>query len=399
MHIKLVVNSFPKSSETFLFNLVTGLEKEGLKVTVCANATSVDKKYYTHKMKNWSGNIQFFPARLNFIVRFFKIVGYALSNPLFFTQSIWKNGVKKGARIFSNVSCLISGKPDIIHFSYSGLGITYLDCFPYLNKHGIKTIVSCRGTAEKVKPLLDPERGEKLKHLFLQVDKVHCVSNNMMNELACYGLTSKKAFVNYPSIEVDKFKRQNSFENILNEKFNIITTGNLNFSKGYIFALQAMKILKERGFDFLYHILGEGEDRPMITYIIHQFGLAGHVKLHGRVSSLEVFEQLNVADIFLLPSVYEGISNAALEAMAMEIPIVSTQAGGMAEVIQNKKNGMIVECFDGGAIANAIGEILLSKELRCMMGKSGRETVKDNFTLDKQIKKFILQYKNILHVA
>ena len=398
MHIKIVVNSFPKSSETFLFNLVTGLEKRGIKVTVCATQKSKDTGFYAHRLKDWSGDIQYLPGKTNIIFRFLPVVRFIVAKPTLFIKLIRKWGFKKGAGIFLYVSYLLKGSPDIIHFSFSGIGITYIDCLQYLKKHLIKIIVSCRGTAEKVKPLLDPERAEKLKLLFSEVDLVHCVSKDMRNGLSFFNLPYEKAFINYPSIDLKNFKRTAMASGASNN-INIVTTGNLNFSKGYIFALQAMKILKERGHKFTYHILGEGEDRPMITYAIHQFGLSNYVKLHGQVSSLKVFEQLNTADAFLLPSIYEGVSNAALEAMAMGIPLITTKAGGMEEVVQNRKNGMIVECFDGLAIANAIEEVLLSKELRSSLANNGRLTVENEFTLEKQIDIFVEQYKNILNVT
>ena len=396
MHVKLVVNSFPAASETFLFNLVTGLEKRGVTVTVCANARTKDTGLYTDRMKHWSGNIQYISFRPTSISDIIQITKLVTLNPIFFSKIIRAKGVKEGIKYFIKLKSLLRGKPDIVHFSFSGLGINYLDCLPHLQKLSIKTVVSCRGTAEKVKPLLDPERGKMLSLLFSQIDLVHCVSRNMQDGLVAFGLVPQKAFVNYPSIDPSNFKRISPIP--INNKMvkDIVTTGNLNFAKGYIFALQAMKILKERGLKFIYHILGEGPDRAMITFAIHELGLINEVVLHGRVSSLEVVEQLNRADLFLLPSVYEGLANAALEAMAMEIPLVTTKAGGMSEVVHHKQNGMLVECFNGLAIADAIEELLLSPELAANIAKAGRETVEKNFKLENQIDIFLDQYKMIV---
>lgn len=396
MHIKLVANSFPAASETFLFNLVTGLEKRGVKVTVCASARTKDMGLYAHRMKHWSGNIQYISFKPKSISNIIQITKLVTLNPIFLSKAIQARGIREGFKYFIKLKSLLKGTPDIVHFSFSGLGISYLECLPHLQKLLIKTVVSCRGTAEKVKPLLEPERRKKLQLLFSQVDLVHCVSKDMMESLLALGLTHGKAFVNYPSIDPSNFKRTDPIPIDNKPVKDIVTTGNLNFAKGYIFALQAMKILKERGLKFRYHILGDGPDRAMITFTIHEFGLTNEVILHGRVSSLEVVQQLNQADIFLLPSVYEGLANAALEAMAMEIPLVTTKAGGMSEVVQHKQNGMLVECFNGLAIADGIGELLLSPELRINMAKVGRETVEKKFKLENQIDIFLHQYKIIL---
>lgn len=396
MHIKLIVNSFPRTSETFLFNLVTGLEKREVKVTVCAMAKTKDSDLYKHKLKEWSGNIQFVPLKPNNISDLIRIVKLVITDPLFFFKMVRIKGVKKGFGDFIKISTLLKGKPDIIHFSFSGIGIAYIDCIEYLQESSVKTVVSCRGTAEKVKPLLDPERGGKLQLLFSKIDLVHCVSKDMRDSLGSFALIPAKAFINYPSIDVAKYKKISEVVERQVDIMNIVTTGNLNFAKGYIFALQAMKILKDKGFKFIYNVLGEGPDRAMITYAIHELGLSREVILHGRVSSIEVLEQLNKADIFLLSSVYEGVANAALEAMAMEVPLVSTKAGGMEEVVQHKENGMIVNCFNGVEIARAIEELFLSQELRRRIAKNGRITVEKGFTLEKQIDIFVAQYKKLL---
>ena len=399
MHVKLVVNSFPRTSETFLFNLVTGLEKQGIKVTVCATTRKNDNKFYEHKLNEWSRNIQYLPHRPDSILNVLKIIQLTFRHPLHFLKSITSKGAKEGLSYFIRLSSLLTGSPDIIHFSFSGLGITFLDCLPDLKQHLIKTVVSCRGSAEKVKPLLDPDRGKKLKMLFSYVDLIHCVSYDMRDGLVCFGLIAGKTFVNYPSIDADKFYRSAECEPGLRTINTIVTTGRLHFQKGYIFALQAMKRLKERGVKFVYHILGEGPDRAMITFAIHELGLKNEVVLHGRVSSLEVMKQLEAADIFLLPSVYEGVANAALEAMAMEIPLVTTDAGGMSEVVNHLENGMIVRSYDGTMLADALEEVLTSPELRKKLSKNGRTTIEREFTLANQIHIFIAQYQKLLDAS
>jgi len=397
MHIKIIVNSFPSTSETFLFNLVTGLENQGIKVTVCATSRKNDNKFYTHKLKEWSGNIQFIPLKADRISSLLKIVQLIFEHPRQLVKAIRSTSVKEGLSYIIRLNSLLEGNPDIVHFSFSGIGITYLDCLPNLKKNLIKTVVSCRGSAEKVKPLLDPNRGKNLQLLFSGVDLIHCVSYDMRDGLLCFGLMAEKTFVNYPSVDADKFNRSSKYESRTNNL--IITTGRLHFQKGFIFALQAMKVLKERGLPFVYHILGEGPDRAMITFAIHELGLTNDVILHGKVSSLEVVKHLQLADIFLLPSVYEGVANAALEAMAMEIPVVTTKAGGMSEVVKNKENGMIVDCFNSLAIADAIEAVLLSQDLKGRLGKNGRLTVEKDFTLRKQIEIFINKYSDILNAS
>ncbi len=98
----------------------------------------------------------------------------------------------------------------------------------------------------------------------------------------------------------------------------------LLFRKGYVYALLAIRDLMKTYPDVEYHIIGQGPDMAEILFFIENNGLRNSVFLYGALSNVMVKSHLISADIFLLPSVCEGISNSALEAMAIGIPVVST---------------------------------------------------------------------------
>src|SRR5438046_1309744 len=103
MHVKLVVNSFPTASETFLFNLVTGLEKRGVKVTVYAKARTKDIGLYIDKLKDWSGNIQQVSLKVDSFSNIVRMATMVIINPLFFLKMVRKKGIKQGCRDFLNI--------------------------------------------------------------------------------------------------------------------------------------------------------------------------------------------------------------------------------------------------------------------------------------------------------
>lgn len=393
MKIKLVVNSFPTTSETFLFNLVVGLEQQGNTVTVCARSPKNDAEIYKDRLSLWSKKIEIIPFS---VFSIFSWLIYILQKPSLFLKAFKKFGLKKGMSAFLEAFYLLKGQPDIIHFAFSGLAIKSMNAISLLTSNKSKLFVSCRGTAEKVKPIIEKDRGSQLNEMFAVVHRVHCVSKDMLTGLLPMGLPEQKTFVNYPSIDASRFQRSLRSDLHKPDTWNIVTTGRLHFQKGYIFALQAMRHLKDRGFNFTYHVMGEGPDRSMLLYAIHELNLQNEVILHGKVSSSVVLEQLNKADVFLLPSLYEGIANAALEAMAMEIPIVTTKSGGMAEVVVNRENGMLVERFNGTKLAEAIAELFEDNTLRQKIAQNGRKTIVDKFTLEQQIECFIKEYQKTL---
>ena len=115
----------------------------------------------------------------------------------------------------------------------------------------------------------------------------------------------------------------------------------------------------------------------------------------GRKTPLEVKSALERADIYVLPSVSEGISNAALEAMAMQLPVVSTTAGGMAEAIEHDVSGLLVPSRNPRALADAIARLALSPEKRQTLGSNARRRIEAEFSLDRQIRTYLDEYRTL----
>lgn len=396
MHVKLVANSFPVTSETFLFNLVTGLEARGVKVTVVAISPRSNADVYADRLNEWSGDLDVIPLNTGVVRRALSTWSAALTRPAAAGVAASRYGVRKGSNALVRAHHLMDGDPDIIHFAYSGTGIAYLDALGLVANRRAKLFVSCRGSAEKVKPITTPRRGEQLRRLFATVHRVHCVSQDMLEGLLAYGLRREQAFVNVPSIDAGAFRRATPYDASPKPVWQIVSTGRLSFHKGYVFGLLALRELKRRGHRFQYHVMGDGPEREMLTYLVHELGLHDDVVLHGKVGAADVRRALLAADVFLLSSVCEGIANAALEAMAMELPIVTTAAGGMTELIEHGVNGMIVDRFDAGAICASLEALLGSDELRQTIGRRARETVERTFVLSRQIDTFIAEYERAL---
>jgi colanic acid/amylovoran biosynthesis glycosyltransferase len=101
-----------------------------------------------------------------------------------------------------------------------------------------------------------------------------------------------------------------------------------------------------------------------------------------------VWQQLQAADVFVLSSLSEGVSNAVLEAMACGLPVVTTAVGGMGEVVTDGIEGFLVPARDSGAISQALAELWPQPKLRRRMGESGRERIQKDFKLDDQVTAF-----------
>jgi colanic acid/amylovoran biosynthesis glycosyltransferase len=213
-----------------------------------------------------------------------------------------------------------------------------------------------------------------------------------------YGLNKNKAFVNRPAINVETFTRSSKpTDRLPSSPFLICSTGRLHWKKGFEYALLAMKELKQRGFLFKYEIIGGGIELEKLIFMAHDLGLQDHIIFSGSLPGREVKARLEKCDIYLLPSLSEGISNSVLEAMAMQLPVVTTRAGGMDEVIKDNDTGLIVDGYDAGALADALATLMENVSLRVRLASAGNALVRSDFTTHRQINFFVEQYKQALH--
>ena len=256
-----------------------------------------------------------------------------------------------------------------------------------------KKVVSCRGTAEKVKLLLYPERQQKFRQLMQQADAVHCVSEDMRKTILPYCSGRDKLFINRPSINPQYFRRaepQPDYGIPI-----ILSVGRLTFQKGHLHGLHAMKLLQQAGVAFNWVIVGQGNKFEELVFQTHLLGLQGQVKLIGFGSNQYVRELMQQATVFFLPSVYEGIANVVLEAMSMELPVVATRCGGMNEVIDHETNGLLADVYDPFDMAAQLQRLLADAALRKRFAEKGREKIAASFTLDQQITVFEQVYQRL----
>jgi len=390
LNIAIIVEKFPVISETFITNKVVELCKRGHTITVITHRTSgnaaLSKLYQLDGMANLRIVAPVIPRTglqwTSLLTRKPGIFLKALSTP---------GAFKASARNYL-LSTLFRNKPfDIIHFEFSAIALLYTDVLATLQA---PTIVSCRGTAEKVKPLTVPGRKEEMERLFARVTAIHCVSQDMAQTIAPFCAFPEKIFINRPSIDVAHFAPTATKPG--SDTITILSVGRFTFQKNYLTGLLAMQRLKKRFPAFQWCIVGEGPQTEEVTYHIHALGLQNEVKLLGRKNKEEVLELYKEADVFLLCSVYEGIANAVLEAMAMELPVVSTRCGGMEEVITNGVDGMLADVYAFEQVEAHLYALCTGSAARQKMGKLAREQVTRSFTLQRQTDQFEAVYKKLV---
>jgi glycosyltransferase involved in cell wall biosynthesis len=170
--------------------------------------------------------------------------------------------------------------------------------------------------------------------------------------------------------------------------------GRLGWKKGYEFALAAFAALRERFPNLRVEIVGDGDLRADIEGRIESLGLGDTVRLLGQRSDVPAC--LERFDCFVLSSVIEGMPNALLEAMSMRLPVVTTSAGGSAEVVEDGVSGLVVPPRDAGALAAAIARVLSDRALADGLGAAAERRVREHYGLGAMLRSLDRIYRREL---
>jgi glycosyltransferase involved in cell wall biosynthesis len=256
-----------------------------------------------------------------------------------------------------------------------------------------KTVVSLRGRLINSAPLYNQELKETYANYFPKVNAFHGVSKAICKEAARYGAALDKCMVVYSGLELEDFPYLQKKKK--NEIIKIISVGRPHWKKGYSFALDAFRILYDRNIAFEYVIIGG--DNEEILYQKDQLGLSDHVQLVPRQPFQKVRELIQKADLLILPSVEEGIANVVLESMALGTPVLSTDCGGMNEVLKDGENGWLVPVRDPYSMADNLQKIAeMPLEQINKIALNARRSIEENHTQEKMIKGMTALYSQVV---
>ena len=199
----------------------------------------------------------------------------------------------------------------------------------------------------------------------------------------------------YHGLDMSRYEPQ---EDTAADRPLLLSVGQLKDKKGFAYLLEACRRLRDWGYDFQCRIVGEGPLRAELEDQIRQLGLQEVVSLCGALAHAEVIEKYRQATIFVLPCILsadgdrDGIPNVILEAMAMELPVVSTRHSGIPEVVHHGHNGLLVPPAEAEPLAEALARLLDEPESRLKYGMKGRETIIEAFTVESNVDKLLREF-------
>ncbi len=198
-------------------------------------------------------------------------------------------------------------------------------------------------------------------------NNIICVSNAVKDALDTWQPSTKNKTVvvsNGARLEMFKPLKRDAFH----KPVNILSVGRLTPAKNYYKALEAVSLLSS--LDFIWTIAGDGKLKDELIKHIDDLNLSTKVKLLGTRNDIP--ELLKKADIFFIPSLWEGFGIAAVEAMASGLPVVASDVPGLSEVV-GKKTGILVDPTSSYDMSDALHRLLKNQELAFKMGLLGPE--------------------------
>jgi glycosyltransferase involved in cell wall biosynthesis len=282
-------------------------------------------------------------------------------------------------------------KPTIFHLQWT----KGIEDWLWVKEFGIQYVLSLRGTHISISPIADKTLSEKYKANFYKVDGFHAVSKAILEQAKNYEPNLKNTAVIYSGLDLEKLIYKPKAT--INSKLKVISIGRSHWVKGYAYALDAFSILKKEKRSFHYTIIGIDNEEELI-FQRNQLNLKEEVTFQKSVPFIKVIEKIKTADIVLLPSLEEGIANVVLEAMALGTIVITTDCGGMEEVVKNNETGFVVSTRNSMQIANAILQVSkLSNEEYNIITKKARIIIEQQHTEEKMIKDMNALYNSVLN--
>lgn len=173
-------------------------------------------------------------------------------------------------------------------------------------------------------------------------------------------------------------------------KTHIVTIAELHRNKGLIYAMRAIENLRHEDLDVTYSIFGEGEDRKMLEEFIAMKQLGDTIILHGHVTGIA--DKLHDFDLFLLPSVKEGLPYVLLEAGKAMLPVVTTTTGGIPEIVRHEETGLLVQPKDVEHLTKELRRLIIDRKFAKTLGQALHSHVVQNFSHSKMLVETALVY-------
>ena len=239
--------------------------------------------------------------------------------------------------------------------------------------------------------------------IYRVADRVLAVSQEIREVIhQTYGLEDSKILVLKNGIIFeDSFSEPVDLEKefpISINKLKLIAVGRIVSLKGFDILVRAVAEVVNQGLDdLLVLITGEGKERLRLEELIRDLGVGSYVKLLGLRH--DVMRLMKASDLFVMPSRYEGLSIAMIEAMACSLPIVASDAPGLRDYIKNEQNGLLFPVEDHKALAERIQRLANDKKLRVKLSHGARKSFEREYNMRRNVKSLDMLFRKYVAIS
>ncbi|MBE0426193.1 MAG: glycosyltransferase [Nitrospirae bacterium] len=411
MKIAIFVSLFPRLSETFILNQITGLIDRGHEVDIYAygpgNETEMHadiNRYNLLTRTFYYGDFyQKIPA--NKTLRLVRGMNILLNNfykkpvPLLNALNMFKFAKEAISLsiLFKIIPFFDKGPYDIIHchFGPNGIiGALLKDTGTF--KSRLITTFHAYDITQYIR-----RNGNIYKYLFKNGDVFCPVSYRWKDELIRLGCNEDKIIVHRMGINTNKF----SFSPHVpgkNGKISLLTVARLVEKKGVKYGILAVAKTLNKYPDIEYRIAGDGPLRGELENLIKELKVGDNIKLFGWKKQEEIVQLMKESDILLAPSVtaengdQEGIPVVLMEAMAMGLPVISTYHSGIPELVQDGITGFLVPERDTNALSEKLIYLIEHKNILPEFSRAGRNRVTQHYDINKLNDELVSLYQSLI---
>lgn len=226
-----------------------------------------------------------------------------------------------------------------------------------------------------------------IRHILRKVDICTANSNATKDLILAANGSYKRVDIIPMGVDTDKFEPF-----VQNKKQIILSVSRLNKNKGIDYLIDAMPKVVHKFSNVKLIVVGDGPEKDNLTNKIRKLNLENSVSLVGAIKNRDLPYYYNISDIFVLPSLKEGLGVVLLEAMACGTPVIGSNIGGIRDIIVDGQNGSFIEPGNSNNIAEKIIWILSNQEIRDTFSENGLKTVRERFSWDIVTEKFSNTY-------
>jgi len=232
-------------------------------------------------------------------------------------------------------------------------------------------------------------------------DKLITVSRlNLQHALKLKLATSQKLINIYSGIDFSKFNKKIDVTkkrhdlNIPNNTKVVGLIGRLSYQKGPEYFIQAAQLILQKEDNVLFLLIGDGKLREKCVKLAARLGISSQIKILGFRDDIP--ELLQVLDIYVLSSRWEGLGRSLTEALYLAKPTVATSVDGVPELVQNKKTGILVPPANPQALAEGVLYLLNDLDKGKKMAHNAKKLVEENFSADKMVSEIDELYQTLI---